>query len=567
MGMKDRRYSLGLDFGTNSVRAVLVETSTGEQIADAVANYPSGKEGVILDKKNDLVARQHPKDWLVCMTKVVKAVLSKAKKDRGFKPEKVIGIGIDTTGSTPLPLDQQGTPLAFHKEFSRDINAYAWLWKDHSSYEEAEEVIETAKNFRPYYLEQYGGRYYSEWFWAKLLHCRRVAPRVFRSAYTWAEASDWIPAMLAGVIPRKNGANEIKRNICAAGHKAIFNKDWDGYPEFDFLAKLDIELAELRDRLPNIAYPANEKAGELSPEWAKQLGLKPGIPISIGAFDAHCGAVGSGIKPGRLVKIIGTSTCDMMIVPKSSGLKGIPGIPGVVEDSIIPGYIGIEAGQTAVGDLFNWFVSEIAPFKMGHKELTDKARLIKPGESGLVSLDWNNGNRSILMDARLSGLLLGQSLRTDPAEIYRALIEATAFGARVIVERMGQYGIKVEEVVCCGGISEKNDLLLQIYADVLGMPMKISASNQACALGSAIFGAVVAGKSAGGFASVEDAQAKMCALKPKVFRARAEASAVYDQLYQVYLALHNSFGGVDKAVDLSWVMKKLLEIKESSKAR
>jgi len=559
--MKDKRYALGLDFGTNSVRALILDTRTGQELADAVADYPSGEAGVILDRKNDLVARQHPRDWLHSMTRAVKAILRAAKKKRKkFSPDQIVGIGIDTTGSTPLPLDQSGAPLAFDKDFRKDLNAYAWLWKDHSSYAETEQIISAAKEHKPEYLEMYGGRYYSEWFWAKILHCRRVAPRVFRSAYTWAEASDWIPATLTGVTK----AEDIKRNICAAGHKAMFNRNWDGYPEFEFLARLDLELAELRDRLPNLAYSANELAGTLTAPWAKNLGLKPGLPIAISEMDAHCGALGSGIKPGRLVKIIGTSTCDMMVAPKTSGLKGIPGIPGVVEDSIIPGYLGVEAGQSAVGDLFNWFVAGIAPAKLGHAELTRQAKLLKPGETGLVALDWNNGNRSILMDAQLSGLILGPSLHTKPAEIYRALIEATAFGARVIIKRLEAYGQKVEEVVCCGGISEKNDLLLQIYADVLGKPMKLAASAQACALGAAILGGKAAGKKNGGFEKVEEGQARACRLKDQVFRPKADARVIYDQLFQIYLALHNSLGGVEKSADLGWAMKKLLELKKAA---
>ena len=557
--MEEEIYTLGLDFGTNSVRALLVELTSGEEIADAVANYPSGEQGVILDEKNDLVARQHPGDWLASMTRAVRKVLNQAKKQRkNFSPEKIIGIGIDTTGSTPLPLDKNLTPLAFHSEFSGELNALAWLWKDHSSYAEAEEIMEKARKYRPEYLEMYGGVYSSEWFWSKILHCRRVAPRVFRSAYTWAEASDWIPALLCGI----KDPNQMKRNICSAGHKGMFNPRWGGYPDKKFLSRLDPGLASLRERLPDQAYPSNQKAGELSKEWAKRLRLKAGIPVAVGALDAHLGAVGSGIKPKRLVKIIGTSTCDMMVVPKPASLKGIPGIAGVVEDSILPDYIGIEAGQSAVGDIFNWFVSQLAPFKMNHDQLTEQAKRLAPGESGLIALDWNNGNRCILMDARLSGLLVGQTLLTSPAEIYRALIEATAFGARVIIEQMEKYGLEVKEIVCTGGISEKNDLLLQIYADVLGRPMKLAKSPQSCALGGAIFASVVAGKKAGGFSRTEQAQKKLCGLKEMVFRPYPAHHSVYQELYQIYLVLHNAFGGIDKKADLGGVMKKLMAIKE-----
>ena len=559
--MKDKKFALGIDFGTNSVRALLVETKTGEEVATAVAAYPSGEAGILGDPKNDLVARQRPSDWLSAMAKAVRAAVSLAKKKpRSFKPENVIGIGVDTTGSTPLPLDRSGAPLAMSKEFRKDLNAMAWLWKDHSSWAEAAEITELARSVRAGYIAMYGGAYSSEWFWSKILHCLRVAPKVFNAAHTWAEAADWIPAVLCN----STAPDLMKRDICAAGHKGMFNRAWGGYPDREFLSQLAPGLAELRTRLPNTAYAANEKAGELSSEWARKFGLEPGIPVAVGAFDAHCGGVGSGIKPGRLVKIIGTSTCDMMVAPRSARIKGIPGIPGVVEDSIIPGYIGIEAGQSAVGDIFNWFVSRIQPDELDHDELTKKAKQLAPGESGLVALDWNNGNRSVLMNAQLTGLLLGSTLLTGPAEIYRALIEATAFGARVIVERLEKHGQKVEEIVCCGGVSEKNELLPSIYADVLGLPIKIAGSSQACALGAAIFGSVVAGKAAGGYPNVEAAQKKMCSLKARMFKPVRKNQEVYNELYKIYLALHNSFGGVEKRAELGWVMKKLFALKENA---
>jgi L-ribulokinase len=362
--------------------------------------------------------------------------------------------------------------------------------------------------------------------------------------------------------------DQLRAGVCAAGHKAMYNADWGGYPDAQFLGKLDSRLAKLRPRLCSRVHAIDRAVGGLTAAWADRTGLSAGVPVAVGAFDAHLGAVGCGIKPGTLVKAIGTSTCDTMIVPLGKKLADIPGLCGIVNGSILPGYYGLEAGQSAVGDIFNWFVNYIQPLggKAGsHEALSGAAAKLTPGESGLLALDWNNGNRTVLADQRLTGLLLGQTLYTTPAEIYRALIEATAFGALTIINRFEEYGVKVREVVNCGGIAEKNPLVMQIYADVTGRPMKISRSAQTCALGAAIAGAVVAGKKAGGYDNYAGALKTMTGLKPGVFKPRAANHAVYRELYSVYGQLHDAFGTQQWRGNLHGVMKQLLAIR--SRAR
>jgi len=440
----------------------------------------------------------------------------------------------------------------------------AWLWKDHTSVAEAEEITALAARLRPHYLAKCGQRYSSEWFFSKILHCLRTSPRVFEAAHTWVEIADWIPAMLTGT----ESPEELTVGICAAGHKAMYNDDWGGYPDARFLGRLDPKLGQLRRRLRQSAQTVDRAAGRLTPEWSRRLGLAPDVPVAVGAFDAHLGAIGAGIRPGILVKIIGTSTCDMMVVPAGRKLADIPGLCGIVTGSILPGYFGLEAGQSAVGDIFNWFVNYIRPGGQragSHEALTRAAARITPGESGLVALDWNNGNRTILVDQRLTGLLLGQTLYTTPAEIYRALIEATAYGALTIINRFEEYGVKVRQVVNCGGIAEKNPLAMQIYADVTGRPMKVSRSSETCALGAAVAGAVVAGKRAGGHASFAAAQKAMTGLKAKVYTPNRAAHAVYTQLYALYKQLHDAFGTRDWRGNLHGVMKALLDIRATAR--
>jgi L-ribulokinase len=502
------------------------------------------------------LARQHPADYLEGAEITIKAALAaSAKKVKGFTPAQVVGIGVDTTGSTPLPVNAEGFALAMTKPFSKNPAAMAWLWKDHTGVEEAAEITALARKMRPQYLAKCGGTYSSEWFFSKVLHCLRTSPEVFDAAATWVEMADWIPAMLTGT--QKPGLTKI--GVCAAGHKAMFNAEWGGYPDVKFLAKLHPKLGALRGRLAAKAYDVSEAAGGLTTEWAGKTGLTAGIPVAVGAFDAHLGGVGAGVGEGTLVKTIGTSTCDMMVAPGNRKLADIPGICGIVKGSILPGYYGLEAGQSAVGDIFNWFVNTIEPHGAagGHAALTAAAAKLKPGASGLLALDWNNGNRTILVDQRLTGLLVGQSLYTTPAEIYRALVEATAFGALAIINRLEEYGVKVKSVVNCGGIAEKNPMVMQIYADVMGRPMKISRSAQTCALGSAVAAAVVAGV----YKDVVSAQKAMTGLKPVVYKPDSKAHAVYKELYVLYRTLHDAFGTTGWTGNLHGVMKKLIEIR------
>ena len=447
------------------------------------------------------------------------------------------------------------------EEFKDNPNACAWLWKDHTGYAEAAQITELAAKEHPEYLAKCGGTYSSEWFFSKIFHCLRADPKVFDAAYSWVECADYIPGALTGT----GKPDVVKRSRCAAGHKAMFSNQWGGLPAKDFLAKLDAKLGELYDRLYKETYTVDVAAGKLTDEWASKLGLPAGIPVAVGAFDAHLGGVGSGIAPGKLVKIIGTSTCDMLVSEATEGFPDIPGICGIVDGSIVPGFFGLEAGQSAVGDIFNWFVNYIQPGgeSVGtHKALTEKAAMLKPGQSGLLALDWNNGNRTILVDQRLTGLLVGQTLHTKPEEIYRSLIEGTAFGALTIINRFEEYGVEVKEVINCGGIAEKNPLLMQIYADVTGREMKISRSALTCALGSAIAGAVVAGKESGGYESVPEAQAAMCGIRETTFKPIPENQKVYKELYSLYKQLHDAFGLESYSGKMANIMKDLLSIKD-----
>ncbi len=560
------KYTIGLDFGTNSVRALIVDTSSGEEAGTWVWEYRTGEAGVVFDSRDPDLARQHPEDYLVGLKEAIKGALGDGAGRNGFSPGDIIGIGVDTTGSTPLPVDREGEPLACKKGFADNPDAMAWLWKDHTGHGSAEEITEKAARIRPHYLAKCGGIYSSEWYWSKALHCLRVAPKVFAAAHTWVEIADWIPAVLTGT----EHPGRLKRGICAAGHKAMFHPAWGGYPDEAFLGEFDPELARIRRTLPDKAFNVADAIGTLTRKWAETLGLEPGIPVAAGAFDAHLGAVGSGIREGVLVKIIGTSTCDMAVAPLSRSLPDIPGLCGIVPESILPGHHGLEAGQSAVGDLFNWFTGRMQPGgpKAGsHEALTGLAEALAPGESGLLALDWHNGNRTILVDQRLTGLLLGMTLHTTPAEIYRALIEATAFGARVIMERFEEYGVTIDRVVNCGGISVRNPMVMQIYADVMNRPLEISKSAQTCALGAAMAGAVVAGSAAGGHDDFAQATAAMTGILDEAFRPDPDRARVYDELFGLYRGLHDLFGTKAYGANQYGVMKSLLRIRDEARPR
>ena len=562
-------YALGLDYGTNSVRAVIVALGDGREVGSCVGDYPSGEAGILLDPSDPNLARQNPQDYLDGLVEVVHGAIEKARTADGrFDPRNIIGIGVDTTGSTPIPVTAEGLPLALLPDFKDNLNAMAWLWKDHTSHAEAAKITEAARDMRPHYLAKCGGTYSSEWFWAKALHLKTVAPDVFNAMHSLVECCDYIPALLSG----DTRPESIAAGVCAAGHKAMYCEEWGGLPDKEFLAALDPALADLRDRLYDKAGPSDQLAGRLSGEWAEKLGLKPDIAVAVGGFDAHMGAVGAGIAEGILVKILGTSTCDMMVIENTKTLADIPGVCGIVDGSILPGYYGIEAGQSAVGDIFLWWVNHLVPDRYGKTQdekfakLAALAALQKPGEHGLLALDWNHGNRCILVDVRLSGLLVGQTLHTEAHEIYRALIEATAFGALTIINRIEEYAVPVKEVVNCGGLAGKNPLLLQLYADILGRPMKVSRSDQTCALGAAIFGAVAAGKEAGGFADVAEAQAVVSGVCETVYIPDLDDHAVYAELYALYHELHDAFGTDAGTGKLHHVMKKLIAIRERQRS-
>lgn len=554
------RYAIGLDYGTNSCRSLLLDIDTGEELGSAVFDYPSGDQGVLTDPADPNLARQNPRDHLDGLVAVVRGALEQAAEARpGFDPAEVVGLGVDTTGSTPLPVDEKGQPLAFDPRFSGNPHARIWLWKDHTAHAEAEEITELAAAIRPRYLARCGGTYSSEWWWSKILRCRRVAPEVFEAAHSWVEHCDWLPGVLTGT----ERPGTIARSVCAAGHKALYAEEWGGLPDEEFLGRLDPALAELRPRLYEKALPSDAKAGGLTVEWAEKLGLPAGTAVSVGAFDAHMGAVGAGVKEGTFVKIIGTSTCDITVAGAGESLDELPGVCGFVDGSVLPGQVGIEAGQSAVGDIFLWFVNQLVPDSYGASvgekfAAMEKAMApLKPGETGLLALDWNNGNRTILTDARLTGLLLGQTLHTRAHEIYRALIEATAFGARAIIERMEEYGVRIDEVVNTGGLAVKNPTLMQIYADVIGKPLKVAASDQTCALGAALFGAA-----AGGAASLAELQDNCCRVRDRVYRPGQEDRAVYNELYALYRQLHDGFGTEEGSGTMGQVMKQLIAIRQ-----
>jgi L-ribulokinase len=550
------KYTIGLDYGTNSVRALIVNVANGAEVAAAVWTYSDGTQGVILSRDPNL-ARQNPADYVIGAEITIKEALASAKKSvKKFRAEQIVGIGVDTTGSTPLPVDARGQPLAFWKQFMSHPAAMAWLWKDHTSIKEAAEITALAKKLRPEFLAKCGGVYSSEWFWSKILKCLRVAPEVFDAAHSWVELADFVPAALTGTLT----PDKFIAGVCAAGHKAMWNESWGGYPDAEFLAKLNPKLAQLRSRLTPRVHSIDRAVGGLTENWARRTGLSEGTPVAVGAFDAHLGAVGSGVAPGCLVKIIGTSTCDIAIAPNSKKLADVPGLCGIVDGSVLPGFFGLEAGQSAVGDLFNWLVNYIEPGGekvLSHRDLDEAALKLKPGESGLIALDWNNGNRTILVDQQLTGLLLGQTLYTTPVEIYRALVEATAFGALTIINRFEEYGIKINQVVNCGGIADKSGLTMQIYADVTGRPMKISRSAQTCALGAAMAAAVVAGA----HKNYADAQKAMTGLKSKIYKPDPKSLAVYKELYTLYRELHDAFGTKEWNGNLFGIMKKLIEIR------
>lgn len=568
MSVNGKKFAIGVDYGTNSVRALIVDLKDGTEIATAVSDYPTGDMGIILDRNQPTLARQSPRDYVDCFMTVVREAVELAKTaspgaSGPFDPRDVAGLGVDTTGSTPIPVDKDGVPLAFQEKYKDVPAANAWLWKDHTSIEEADAITARVHELNNGYLDKCGGIYSSEWYWAKIWHCLRENPEVFDAAYSWVELADFIPGYITGICKPETMA----RGVCPAGHKAMWDPDHGGLPSAEFLASLEPKLVPLRERFTSDVKSADHLAGLLTAEVAEKTGLAEGTPVAVGAFDCHMGAVGAGVKKGTLVRIVGTSACDITVLPADAELQAIPGLCGVVTGSVLPGAYGIEAGQSAVGDIYRWFERSLAPAKYTEDGRTlykleeDMAKL-KPGESGLVALDWNNGNRCVLVDQALTGAMIGSTLATTAAETYRALVEGTAFGARTIIDRLEEYGVTIDQVVICGGIAEKSPTIMQIFADVWNRPLKISRSSQTCALGAALFGAVAGGA----FDSIGDAQKGTVAYKTTVYEPNPDAAAVYEKLYRIYKTLHDAFGVKGTRAELYPVMKELIAIRDSARS-
>jgi L-ribulokinase len=536
-------YAIGLDFGTESGRAVLVDLATGQELGTAIHDYANGVIDRRLPAPDDDVdlepdwALQDPEDYLATIRSTVPRLLSQTGVDRS----EVIGIGIDFTACTMLPTTADGTPLCRLPEFRREPHAWVKLWKHHAAQPEADRINEAAAARGEAWLPRYGGRISSEWFYSKSLQILDEAPAIYAAADRLIEAADWVIWQLTGVETR---------NSCTAGYKAIWSKR-DGFPSAGYFADLDPRFAGIVDeKMSRDVRSSGERAGELSAEAASWMGLRPGIAVAIANVDAHVSVPAVGvIEPGTMVAVMGTSTCHMVL---GSQLVVAEGMCGVVEDGIIPGFFGYEAGQSAVGDIFAWFTKQAVPPELHeqarregnsvHAVLEREAAGLRPGENGLLALDWWNGNRSILVDVELSGLLVGATLATQPHDVYRALLESTAFGTRAIIESLESAGVAVDRVVACGGLPERNELLMQLSADITGREFDVAASAQAPALGSAMYGAVAAGAAAGGYDSIADAAAAMVRPHVRTYRPDPSTRAVYDDLYREYLVLHDHFG-------------------------
>jgi L-ribulokinase len=534
-------YTIGIDFGTESARALVVDAGTGRSLASAVAEY---RHGVIDDRLPGTGqplgaewALQHPADWLEAMTSAVRQAVAQA----GVPVEEIVGLGIDFTACTVLPVQQDGTPLALREGWGALPHAWPKLWKHHASQPQATRVTELASEMQTAWLPRYGGRISSEWLLPKALQVLEEAPEVFAASDLIVEGGDWVVWQLTG---------SFVRNACAAGYKGLWHKR-DGYPSDDYLTQLHPGLAGFyRTRGGGQAVvPAGARVGTLTPDWASRLGLSVDTAVGAAIIDAHAGVLGSGATaPGDLMLILGTSTCHLLLADREAL---VPGMAGVVEDGIVPGLFAYEAGQAAVGDTFAWFIDTLLPADLRaeaeaagvspHAVLEERASALHPGESGLLALDWWNGNRSTLVDAELSGLIVGATLSTRPEHIYRALIEATAFGTRVITDTLRDGGVAVRRVIAGGGLT-RNRLLMQIYADVLDAPIEVAAASQASALGAAMLGAVAAGSRAGGHATVAEAASAMAPAALETYHPAARAVSVYAELFALYTELYDLFG-------------------------
>lgn len=544
------KYTIGLDYGSDSCRAVIIDVNNGAEIASAVKYYPRWKEGKYCDPLKNRY-RQHPLDYVECLEASVKEALSKAPAGTA---EKVVGMSFDTTGSTPALIDKDGQVLALKPEFAENPNAMFVLWKDHTAIEEATLINKLAKESAVDYTAYEGGIYSSEWVWAKVAHVLGEDSAVAADAYSWVEHCDWMSSLITGTT--KPG--DIIRSRCAAGHKAMWHESWGGLPPEEFLVSISPLLKGYRDRLFKDTYTSDVKVGNLTPEWADRLGLTTNVAVGVGAFDCHMGAIGAEIKPKTFVRVIGTSTCDIMVAPYADmENKLIPGICGQVDGSVIPGMIGLEAGQSGFGDIYAWFKSVLAwPLEklVASSSLIDaetKSKLIDEaldkiipelskeaagvpvGESTVLAIDWMNGRRTPDANQLVKGTITGLNLASSAPLIFRALVEATAFGSKAIVDRFLENGIEIDSVIGIGGISLKSPFVMQTLADVLGMPIKVAKSEQACAFGAAMFAAVAAGV----YTDVTQAQDAMGQGFANEYQPNAENHKIYLSLYKKYQAL------------------------------
>jgi len=553
-----KKYSIGIDFGTKSGRAVLVDVETGKEVATSVLEYSNGVIDEQLPLENENVelgtdwALQDPNDYMKVIYETIPEVIKKAN----INPEQVIGLAIDFTACTMLPVDEKGEPLCNKEQFKNKPNAWVKLWKHHAAQPHANKLNEVAKKRGEDFLNRYGGKISSEWLFPKIWQILDEAPEIYEATDRFMEATDWVIMQLTGVE---------KRNISTTGYKAIWSKE-SGYPDKKFFKALDPRLENVvEEKLSKDIYDLGEKAGNLKEDIAEKINLTPEVAVAVANVDSFVSVPAVTVsEPAKMVMVMGTSICHMVIDNKE---QFVPGMTGVIRDGILPGFYGYEAGQSAVGDIFEWYVNEGVPayFEREAKEndkniydyLEEKAQELKPGESGLLALDWWNGNRSVLVDADLTGMILGLHLNSKPGEIFRALIEATAFGTNKIIKTFEESGVEINELYGCGGLVKKNETLMQIYADVTNKPIKIAASKQTPALGSAMHGAVAAGSKNGGYDDINEASKKMAHLEDKVYQPNKENVKIYEKLYQEYERLHDYFGRGENDV-----MKRLKDIKQ-----
>lgn len=545
-----KKYVIGVDYGTDSCRAVIIDVENGNEMASSVQYYPRWRRGLYCNPQVNQY-RQHPQDYVDTLEMAVKESLAKMESDI---LKDIIGISFDMTASTPALVDEKGTPLALLDEYKDNPNAMFVLWKDHTAIQESIEINQLAKKWDVDFTAYEGGIYSAEWVWSKMLHVLRVDESVRSKAYAWIEHTDWMPALLTG----NTKPEEVKRSRCVAGHKAMWHEKWGGLPSEEFLTELSPLLAGFREHLYEKTYTSDVSAGKLTAEWATRLGLTTDVEVGIGAIDCHMGAVGAGIKPGAFVRVMGTSTCDIMAVPYDEMKdKLIPGICGQVDGSVIPGFIGLEAGQSAFGDLYAWYrsvlewplrnilansksldeetkaklIEEVADAII--PQLSEEASKVSVEQSTIIATDWMNGRRTPDANQLLTGTITGLTLGSSAPLIFRALVEATAFGSKAIIERFIESGIEIKEVIGIGGISLKSPFVMQTLADVIGMPIKVARSQQTCALGAAMFASVVAGK----YKNIQEAQAKMeqgfiTEYKPDI-KKHKKYQALYDQYLKI----------------------------------